>query len=460
MTPQTYTQRRNRLHSQIGDAILLLGLNFAPKNYPKNPYPFRQDSHFLYLVGANQPELAALIFPDGKSFLYGTEQTSTDIMWEGRHASLEELADAAGLDGTHPTTELAQDIAQLQRKEIRIHYLPPYRHDNQIWLSEMLHTPLACIRNGYSKEMAEAMVLLRIRKSESEIQEMERAIAVSKQMYEKAFKIAAPGLYEREVMGAMEGIARSLGTQNAFLPIVTTKGEVLHNNRYDNQLCNGDLLLIDTGVEVLPLCYGSDITRTIPVSGVFSEIQRDIYNVVLSAQQRAIAIASPTLSNKEVHLEAAHTIVDGLKELGFMKGDTQSAVEQGAHTLLFPHGIGHMLGLDSHDMEDLGDFVAYPKGEKPDASLGLANLRLGRKLEPGFVITVEPGIYFIPALIDQWMQQNKFPEYINYDKINNYRDFGGIRIEDDLLITEDGSRILGPPIPKSTDEIENRMKRE
>ncbi|MBN2529985.1 MAG: aminopeptidase P N-terminal domain-containing protein [Deltaproteobacteria bacterium] len=457
MTPAILKARRQQLHNQIGGAIFLPGLNIAPKNYPKNGYPFRQDSHFLYFAGANQPGLAAMIFPDGSSFLYGTPQSESDIVWEGEQVTLEAIAWATGQSGVKPLAELGNDIADLQQRHEKIHYLPPYRSDIEIWTAELFHQPLSYIRRQYSREMAEAVVQQRIRKSPEEVAWIEKAIAVSAKMYAQAFSMIRPGLMEYEVMGAMSGIAQANQCSDAFLPIVTVHGEVLHNNRYHHQMEHGQLLLIDTGVELPPFCYGSDITRTVPVGGTFTSRQRDVYNVVLGAQQRAIDVASPTLSNREVHMAAALSIVDGLKDIGLMRGDSKEAVHAGAHTLLFPHGIGHMLGLDSHDMEDLGDFVAYPKGEKPPSEPGLQNLRLGRKLEPGFVITVEPGIYFIPALIDRWVAEKKHADFINYEEVVKFRNFGGIRIEDDILITEKGCRVLGPGIPKSIAEIEAHM---
>lgn len=457
MTPDVYKNRRKALHQQIGEAVFLPGLNIAPRNYPKNGYPFRQDSHFLYFIGASQPGLAAMIFPDGKSYLYGTAQSENDIVWEGEHEHLSAVAEASGLNGVRPMSELGNDIADLQQQHVPIHYLPPYRADIEIWEAELFHQPLHCIRRGFSREMAEAAVLQRIRKSPEEVQQIERAIAVSGKMYARAFEFVEPGRMEYEVMGVMEGVALTNECGSAFPPIVTVHGEVLHNNRYTNRLASGQLLLVDTGVEIPPHFYGSDITRTLPVSGTFTSRQRDIYNVVLQAQLRAIEVAGPTLSNREVHLEAASCIVNGLKDVGLMRGNTEDAIAQGAHTLFFPHGIGHMMGLDSHDMEDLGDFVAYPKGEKPPSSPGLQNLRLGRKLEPGFVITVEPGVYFIPALMDRWIAEKKHADFIDYEQAITYRDFGGIRIEDDILITETGSRVLGPGIPKTVDEIESCM---
>ncbi|MBN2340422.1 MAG: aminopeptidase P family protein [Deltaproteobacteria bacterium] len=457
MNSTIFRERRTRLHRSIDGAIFLPGLHIAPRNYEKNGYPFRQDSHFLYFVGLSYPGLATLIRPDGTSCLYGTPQTDNDIVWEGKRPTLDALAWAGGLDDVRTMDQLESDIRDLASTGETAHYLPPYRHDILAWESALFQCSVKQIQSGFSTKLAEAVVQQRIQKSDEEVAQIEKAIAVSKQMYDRAFAAVAPGRFEYEIMGAMVGVAESNQASNAFLPIVTRHGEVLHNNRYDHMLKDGDLVLIDTGVELPPYYYGSDITRTVPANGRFSPRQQEVYDIVLDAQLRAIETATPERSNKEVHLAAAHAIVNGLKAMNLMKGDTEEAVQAGAHTLLFPHGIGHMLGLDSHDMEDLGDFVAYPNGKKPAPAPGLQNLRLGRKLEPGFVVTVEPGIYFIPELIDRWRADRKHEAFINFEEVNKFRTFGGIRIEDDIVITDTGSRVLGPPIAKSAAEIQQQM---
>jgi len=307
-----------------------------------------------------------------------------------------------------------------------------------------------------SVDLVRAVAAQRSIKEEAEIAEIEDAIAVTALMYRATMRGVRAGLTEARVAAThmMEAVARDRG--QAFSPIVTTAGEVLHNTSYRNTLKDGDLLLVDSGAES-SLFYASDITRTMPVSGRFSERQREVYEVVLAANEAAIAAASPERTNRDLHLLAARTVVTGLKDIGLMQGNVDDAVEAGAHALFFVHGLGHMMGLDVHDMEDLGDVVGYQRGDERSTQFGLAYLRLARKLEPGFVITIEPGIYFIPALIDRWRADGRLRDFIRYDRLEAYRDFGGIRIEDDVLITEDGSRVLGPAIPKSVADVEGAM---
>ena len=307
-----------------------------------------------------------------------------------------------------------------------------------------------------SIELVRAVVAQRSIKAEDEIAEIEDALGVTALMYRATMRAAGPGLIEAQVAAAHQVEAIASGRQQAFSPIVTVRGEVLHNTSQANTLEDGQLLLVDSGAES-PGFYASDITRTMPVSGRFSQQQREVYEVVLAANMAAIGAAGPGTSNRDLHLLAARTIASGLKDIGLMQGDVDAAVEAGAHALFFVHGLGHMMGLDVHDMEDLGDAVGYEVGEERSTQFGLAYLRLARKLEPGFVFTIEPGIYFIPALIDRWREDGMHRDFINYDRLEAYRSFGGIRIEDDVLITDSGSRVLGPPIPKTVDEVEAAM---
>jgi Xaa-Pro aminopeptidase len=288
---------------------------------------------------------------------------------------------------------------------------------------------------------------------------MERALAVSAEMYDLALGMIRPGLREAEVAGAIQGVALAHDMPQSFLPIVSIHGEVLHNNSYGNVMKDGDLLVIDSGVEAPPGYYSSDITRTFPVSGRFTERQRAIYEVVLAAQEAAIAGASPRVSHRDMHLLAARTIAAGLKQVGLMRGDPDEAVAAGAHALFYVHGLGHMIGIDVHDMEDLGDVVGYPPGEKRSTQFGLSFLRLAKRYQPGFCVTVEPGIYFVPALIDRWAAEKRHAGFIDYAKVEEYRGFGGIRLEDDILITADGCRVLGKPIPKRVEDVERAMRR-
>jgi Xaa-Pro aminopeptidase len=439
-------------------AILLLGQDDAPRNYLANTYPFRPDSHFLYYVGTNLPGMATLLLADGSEVLLGPAEDPDDLVWHGPHPVLADHAREAGIGQTAEISTLAQTLSELRTKGEAVHYLSPYRADRALRLAELLGRSVAEVATGVSGELARAVVEQRSVKSEAEVAQIEEALGVTAWMYAAAMGMARPGITEAQVAGAMQGVALAHDRAQCFLPIVTIRGEVLHNNYYGNTLKDGDMLLVDSGAES-PCFYASDITRTFPVSGRFSAEQKEIYQVVLNSQLAVIEAASPELTNKQLHLVAAKTIASGLTELGLMRGDPAEAVAQGAHALFFCHGIGHMLGLDVHDMEDLGDAVGYPKGEGRSAQFGLSFLRLAKKLKPGYVITDEPGVYFVPALIDRWAGEKKNEAFIDYEMVERFRHFGGVRIEDDLLITEKGCRVLGPPIAKTVVEIEEQMTR-
>jgi Xaa-Pro aminopeptidase len=280
-------------------------------------------------------------------------------------------------------------------------------------------------------------------------------VDISYEMHTTAMKMARPGIVESDISGAIEGIALQRGSGVAFPVILSVNGQILHNHAHGNIMQEGDLLVNDSGAQT-NMNYAGDITRTIPVSGKFTSMQRDIYEIVLKAQVDSIEVIKPGSSYRDIHLLAAETIATGLKELGLMKGNIQDAVAQGAHALFFPHGLGHMMGLDVHDMENFGEqYVGYDESVQRSQQFGLAYLRLAKSLKPGYVLTVEPGIYFIPDLINQWKNSNKFENYIEYTKITEYLSFGGIRIEDDVLVTETGNRILGKAIPKTVKDVES-----
>jgi Xaa-Pro aminopeptidase len=454
MDAATYRARREALRADVdGGAILILGNDEAPKNYVDNPYPFRQDSHFLYYAGISESGMAMLIEPDGRDVLFGRPYDPDDLVWHGPRPHVGDHAAAAGFDAADDIATLGETLRNLSGNGVRIHYLPPYRADRSFQLADLLDANPEKVGNGVSSELVRAVCDQRVIKTAEEIAEIEEALAVTAEMYAVAMTEARPGRREYEIAGLMQAKALERGRQQAFPPIVTVHGEVLHNHSYDNRLADGDLMLMDSGAES-PRFYASDITRTFPVSGAFSDRQRAIYEIVLAAQMAVIHAASPEHDNREMHRLASRTIAGGLTALGLMKGDPDDAVQVGAHALFFPHGIGHMLGLDVHDMEDLGDIVGYPEGERRSSQFGLGFLRMTRRLEPGFVITVEPGVYFIPALIDLWRSESRHAEFIDYDRVEAYRGLGGIRIEDDVLITDDGCRVLGPGIPKTVAEVE------
>ena len=456
---KVYIQRREYLKTQIKSGIILfLGNEESSMNYPANTYPFRQDSSFLYFLGLDIPGLAAVIdVEEDKEILFGEDVTMEDIIWMGSLPSLKGRARMAGIKKTAPTADLEKTLRDAIKKGKKIHYFPPYRAEAALKIEELLgiHSKLA--KYYASRDLIKAVVKQRSAKSKEEIEEIEKAHQVTYEMHTTAMKMARPGIYEKEIVGKIEGIAFSSGSLLAFPTIFTINGQILHNHYHGNILKNGRLIVNDSGAES-EMHYAADITRTFPVSGKFTQKQKEIYEIVLNAQLDAIRLIKPGIRYRDVHLRAAKKIATGLTELGLMKDDVNEAVKAGAHALFFPHGLGHMLGLDVHDMEDLGEeFVGYNERIKRSEQFGLAYLRFARDLHPGFVMTVEPGIYFIPALIDKWIAEKEHHQFINYDKVNTYRDFGGVRIEDNVLVTKDGHRVLGKSIPKTIDDIEDIM---
>jgi len=454
--PQTYIERRRTLKEQFNSGILLfLGNNEAPSNYSSNTYLFRQDSTFLYYFGIDLPGFAALIDVDSNtSILYGSELTVDEIVWMGQQPGLKELAEKSGIDRTEDFDNLKNVLTEAIKKGRKVHFLPQYRGDQFLLIDKLIGIKPTRVNDYVSTDFIKAVVSQRSVKSEEEIVEIDKAVDIAYRMHTAAMKMIKPGLSERKIAGMIEGIAFSLGGGLSFRPIVSINGQILHNPHHGNEIKDGSLLVNDSGAET-EMHYASDITRTLPANGKFTSKQKEIYEIVLNAETTTISSAKPGVLNKDLHLLAATIIVEGLSNLGLMQGSVDEAVQQGAHALFFPHGLGHMMGLDVHDLEGLGeDYVGYTDEINRSDQFGLAYLRLAKALEPGYVFTIEPGIYFIPALIDQWKNENKFPEFINYDKVEDYRNFGGIRIEDDILVTEDGSRILGKPIPKTVDEVE------
>jgi Xaa-Pro aminopeptidase len=365
------------------------------------------------------------------------------------------LALKSGIKKTLPFSDIYKILKDSRHKKRSIHFVRIYRGETKIQMASLLECKIEELNNLASTDLTKAIIKLRSTKDELEIKDIENMVDVAYLMHTTAMKMAEPGISEREIAGAIEGVCLSKGYAVSFTSICSVHGEILHNPYYNNILEKGKLFLVDAGSESL-MHYASDITRTTPVGKKFDSRQRDIYEIVLKANLEVIRISKPGLPYKDVHMVAARVIADGLKSVGLIKGNTDEFVSKGAHALFFPHGLGHMLGLDVHDMEGLGeDFVGYDNDFSRSDQFGLAYLRLAKKLEPGFVVTDEPGIYFIPTLIDQWKAEKKFIDFINYEKLEKYKNFGGIRIEDDLLITENGCRVLGKPIPKTIFEVEN-----
>jgi Xaa-Pro aminopeptidase len=447
---EIYIQRRERLKGRVRSGlILLLGNDESPMNYAANVYPFRQDSTFLYFFGPDQPGLAAVIdLDDGTECIFGDDPSLDDIVWTGRRPLLQDTSQQVGVARTASSQELGQVLSRAARQGRNIHTLPQYRAQSARRIADW------CGDVTPSPELIRAVVEQRSIKSSEEIEQIEIALGITARMQTAVMKMAKPGVFEYELAGAIEGIMASHNVRPAFAPIVSIHGEIMHNPCYDNRLKAGDLVVNDSGAES-PLRYAGDITRTIPVGGRFSARQREIYTVVLSAQERCIAAAAPGVEWREVHRLAGVALLEGLRELGLVKGDPEEAVDANVHTLFFPCGVGHMMGLDVHDMEPLGeDYVGYTDTIKRNPEFGWRYLRLAKAVEPGFVITVEPGIYFIPELIDRRRAEGKYTQFVDYDKLESYRHFGGIRIEDDILITPDACRILGPRIPKTIAEVE------
>jgi Xaa-Pro aminopeptidase len=454
-----YVKRRKLLKDQMKSGIILLPGNVeSPMNYTANPYHFRQDSSFLYFFGPDNPGFAGIIDVDeDKDYIFGEDFTIDDIIWMGPQPTVKELAQQVGVSHTGTAAQLKEKIDTAISQNRKIHFLPPYRAENLLQLEKLLGIASSSIKQYASVDLIKAVVAQRSVKSDAEINEIEKALEISAEMYSTVMQMASPGTYEREISGAIEGIVNSYGNHISFPIILSVHGETLHNHYHGNRLEKNHLLVTDSGAES-PGHYASDITRTFPVGGKFTPQQKDIYQIVLDSQLAAVEAMKPGKPYKEIHLQVAKIIASGLKNVGLMKGDMDAAIKEGAHALFYPHGLGHMMGLDVHDMEDLGeDYVGYDETVKRSDQFGLAYLRMAKALQPGYVITVEPGIYFIPALVDKWKAENKFTDFINYAKVEEYKSFGGIRIEDDVLITGNGHRVLGKPIPKSIDEIESLM---
>ena len=446
-----YKSRREALCKSLNEGLILFyGNNPVPMNYPSNTLRFRQDSNFLYYCGLDFPGLNMVLNVDtGKTALFGDDLSTDDIVWEGKRVSIEEMATMSGIDQSFSSSQLLDFISS---RKNNIHYLPYYREDQKAFLNMIFNEKIIP-----SRELIRAVIAQRSIKKKEEIQEIESALEVTSEMHKIAMRSSGEGVKEQMVVGKMEGYALSHGRRLAYPSIFTVNGEILHNNFYLNTMKKDQLVLNDTGAESANH-YASDITRTFPVNGKFNAMQSQIYNIVYEMQQAALKFCKPGKSFKEAHLKASSIAVEGLKSIGLMRGDSDEAVNNGAHALFFPHGLGHMLGLDVHDMEGLGeDLVGYEEENNRSDQFGLAYLRLSKKLESGFVITVEPGIYFIPQLIDEWSSKRKLEEFINYNEIKKFIGFGGIRIEDNVHITDKGNDILGPEIPKRISEIEAYM---
>lgn len=453
----TYVERRARLRQLVGHGlIVLMGNNESPMNYPSNTYKFRQDSSFLYFFGQHRDGLVGVIDADsGAETLLGDEIDIDDIVWYGEVTSVVQMAEECGVAHTAPMAALTEMVAQAQKAGRKVHFLPPYRHETMIRLHDLLGIHPSQQRDAASQELIQAVIQLRLVKSAEEIEELERAAAIGYEMHTTAMRLCRPGVTEAYIGGVLDGIAASHGSMVSFQSIISMHGEILHGYPSARPLEAGRLLLCDAGAETREH-YCSDHTRTTPISGTFTQRQKDIYNIVVDCHDLALTHARPGVRWWDVHYDVCRLMTNRLKDLGLMKGDTEAAVQAGAHALFLPHGLGHAMGMDVHDMEGLGQtFVGYDEETRPSTQFGTASLRFARRLEEGHVVTDEPGIYFIPALIDLWRKEGTNAEFLCFDEIEKYKDFGGIRIEDDVLITKDGCRFLGEKrIPYHVDEVE------
>lgn len=460
---ETYISRRARLRELVNSGIIILfGNNESPCNYPANGYyPFRQDSSFLYFFGQNRDGLVGVIDVDNATeTLIGNDIDIEDIVWYGAVDSIKDMAEQVGVGNTAPMSELRNICDKAVSQNRKIHFLPPYRHDTMIVISDLLGIHPYKQKEAASLELINAVVRLRSVKEQQEIEEIERACEIGYEMHTLAMRLTKPGITEKFIGGQMTGIAQSLGAMTSFSTIFTQHGEIMHGCPSMEKLQEGRLVLCDAGAETINN-YCSDNTRTYPVNGKFDNRQIEIYRIVEECHDYVLEVAKPGVKYFDVHLDMCRLMAGRLKEVGLMKGNTDDAVTAGAHAMFLPHGLGHMMGMDVHDMEGLGQIhVGFDKETRPNLEqFGTNCLRMGRRLEKGFVLTDEPGIYFIPALIDEWREKGLHKEFINYDLLETYKDFGGIRIEDDILITDDGCRFLGEKrIPYHPADIEEFMK--
>ena len=459
---ETYAGRRAQLKQLVGEGLILLfGNNEAPKNYPANAYfPFRQDSSFIYYFGQKRDGLVGVIDIDNdREMLVGDDIDIEDIVWYGSVDCVSDLAAQVGVANSAPMSYLRQLCCDAIAANRTIHFLPPYRHDTKIQLMDLLGIHPNEQKARASMPLIRAVVKMRSTKEPQEIEAIERACDVGYEMHTTAQRLIRPGVTERFVGGKVDGVANSLANGNSFATIFSQHGEIMHGCPSDALLEEGRLALCDAGCELDDYC--SDHTRTMPVGGRYTQRQLEIYSIVEECHDYVLDVARPGVKYMDVHFAVCRRMTERLKELGLMKGDVDEAVRAGAHAMFLPHGLGHMMGMDVHDMEGLDQInVGFDEETRPNLEqFGTNCLRMGRRLQEGFVVTDEPGIYFIPALIDDWRASGHCKDFLCFDKIETYKDFGGIRIEDDLLITKDGCRFLGqkriPYHPKDVEEFMN-----
>jgi len=454
---QTYLNRRHNLRTHIDSGIaVFVGNDESPMNYTDNAYHFRQDSSFLYYFGLNTAGLTGIVDVDeGKDYIFGNDLTVEDFVWMGYQPSLKEQAQKVGIENTGSIPDLEKFLKEAVAKSREIHLLPPYRAENKIKLFNWLGIKPNETQKAASVELIKAVVAQREVKSDEELLEIEKAVNTSVDMHVATMQMVQPGIMESEIAAKVQEIAVKAGGNIAFPIIATIHGETLHNHYHGNQLTDGDMFLLDCGAETA-LGYAGDLSSTIPVGATFTERQKEIYNIVLASHNASIEMLNPGIPFKNIYYEACRVIVEGLKDLDLMKGNAEEAVQLGAHAIFFPCGVGHQMGLDVHDMENLGEVYVGYDGKPKSTQFGIKSLRLAKPLVPGLVLTIEPGIYFIPSLIDMWRAEKHFADFINYDKLEAYKDFGGIRNEEDFVITADGYRLIGKQKPKTIEDVEKQ----
>ena len=454
---ETYIERRRILKKSVGSGLLLfLGNGETGMNYADNIYHFRQDSTFLYYFASDYAGLAAIIdIDEDKEIIFGDELTIDDIVWTGVQPTIKEKCERVGISDTMPMSQLAVYLKKAQAKGQTIHFLPPYRGEHQVWLQELLGIVPAEQKAAVSMKFVKAVINQRNYKSAEEIEQIEEAIGVSVDMHCAAMRAVRPGVTESEIVAIVQAEAAKHNFGLSFPIIATVNGQTLHNHAYGTTpLKEGQMFLLDSGCENA-MHYAGDLTTTMPVGKQFTEQQRTVCNILRRAHLAATNAIKPGVEYRNVHNIVLTEIAKGMVDLGLMKGNPEEAALAGAACMFLPHGLGHMMGLDVHDMENFGEVnVGYEEGRTKSTQFGFKSLRLARALEPGFVFTVEPGIYFIPDLIDKWRAEKQFTDFICYDKLDTWRNFGGIRNEEDYLVFEGGARRLGTYKPMSPEEIE------
>lgn len=464
---EVYARRRQTLVAKMADSAaegkrgiaLFIGNTEAPAQYKDNCYKFRQDSTWLYFFGIDQPLYAAIIDLDnGNETIFANDVEIGDIIWMGPQPSVASVAASVGVEKSAPYTDLNAAVAKVLAEGRPVHFVKPSRYYNTMKIASLLGCGTDEVAGRFSLALTKAIISMRLVKEDCEIEAIDDACNLGYEMHTVARNSIVPGIIEQEIVGKMDGVTLSKGWGVSFPTILTQHGETLHNHLHDKIIEPGKLMVIDAGAES-NVHYASDFTRTYPTSGKFTAKQREIYQIVCDCNEFAFSMTRPGISYREVHLKTMHLMLEELRALDIVRGNVQDMVEAGIAGLFMPHGLGHNMGLDVHDMEDYGEnYVGYDDDQSRSPQLGLGSLRMARKLVPGNVITDEPGIYFIPALIEKWKSEKTDQGFVNYQKLESYYDFGGIRLEDDVLVTADGARRLGKErLPISPDDVEAAM---